>query len=161
MSDEIVYETWETTTAGGVWIYQVNDRGVEKPRRIKGKSGFKFRVTQRDREHSGARFYNSGQDPFQNGTFVRSDRKPEDVAKEIPGYDVDQALTDSDLIALFASSGNAFQSKVRKLNERNARRLSELAVTVPDAVSTAQEQFLTKHIVETFRAGGAPSDPED
>lgn len=157
---EIQYETWEATTAGGVWVLQVDSRGVEKPRRIKGKPGFRFRVTTRDREASGARFYESAQDPFQNGTFVRVDKPKDKVVEEIPGYDVEQALTDPDLLKLFGASGNAFQAKVRKLNQRNVRRLAALAEENPELVSSAQEKFLEQHIIENYRPGGAPTDEE-
>jgi hypothetical protein len=144
-------EVWETTTAGGVWIYRVNDRGVETPRRIKGKTGFRFKVTARDREASGARFYEAKQDPFLNGTFVRVDKSVEKILEDLPEYDVDQALTDGDLLKVLASSGNAFQAKVRKLNERNVRRLVVLAEENPDVVSSAQEKFLETHVAENYR----------
>ena len=153
-------ETWQTTTAGGVWIFQVDHRGVEKPRRIKGKAGFRFRCTAADREASGARFYDPKDDPFLNGTFVRVGMEPEAVAEELPGYDVEQALTDPDLIKVFASSGNAFQAKVRKLNERNVRRLAALAEDNPDLVSSAQEKFLEQYIIENYRPGGPPAEAE-
>lgn len=155
------YETWETTTAGGVWILTVDHRGVEKPRRIKGVAGYKFRCTEADREASGARFYDAKQDPFLNGTFVRSGMPAEKVVEEIPNYDVEQAFSDDDLVKVLASSGMAFQTKVRKLNERNARRLAALAEDHPDLVSSAQEKFLTQHIMENYRPGGPPTDVEE
>jgi len=157
---ESKYETWETTTAGGVWILSVDHRGVEKPRRIKGKAGHRFRCTAADREASGARFYDSKQDPFLNGTFVRADKAPEKVREELPDYDVEQALTDAELVKVLASSGMAFQSKVRKLNERNVRRLVALAEGNPDLVSSAQEKFLEQHVVENYRPGGPPTDED-
>lgn len=159
--NESKYETWETTTAGGVWILSVDHRGAEKPRRIKGKAGFRFRCTEADREASGARFYDAKQDPFRNGTFVRVDKSVEKTVEQIPDYDVEQALTDADLLKLLASSGMAFQAKVRKLNERNVRRLASLAEKNPELVSAAQEKFLTTHIVENYRPGGPPTDDDE
>jgi hypothetical protein len=155
---ETEYETWETTSGGGVWIYQVDDRGVEKPRRIHGRAGYRFRCTQRDREHSGARFYDPKSDPFRNGTFVRVNQPIEQTLEQIPEYDAVQALTDRDLLKVFASSGNAFQAKVRKLNERNVRRLAALAGNNLEIVSSAHQKFLTDYIMENYRPGGPPTD---
>lgn len=153
-------ETWETTTSGGVWIMTVDTRGVEKPKRIKGKPGFRVRITQRDREASGAKFFESHRDPFLNGTLKRVDIPDEKIVEVIPEYDVEQALSDTQLLAMFTSNGNAFRAKVSKLNERNVFRLADLADGNKEGVSTAQLAFLTEHIAENYRPGGAPADPE-
>lgn len=154
-------EIWETTTRGGVWIIQIVDKhGTQKPKRIKGKPGYRVRITQADREASGMKFSEPKDDPFLNGTLKRVDAPVETVKEEIPDYDAEQALSDADLLVLFASSGNAFQSKVKKLNERNARRLLAIGEENAEAVTTAQREFLDTYIVETYRPGGAPKEPE-
>ena len=155
-------EVWETTTAGGVWIYRVAHNGVERPVRIKGKSGHRFKVTERDREASGARFSDPKGDPFLNGTFKRVDLPTEQVKALIPDYDAEQALSDAELLKLFTSSGNAFRSKVKALNERNARRLGALSEDKAnkELISAAQLDFLTSYIIETYRPGGAPTDED-
>jgi hypothetical protein len=162
MSETPQYETWEKTTAGGVWIQNVDPvRNTETPKRVRGKSGYRFRIPTRDREATSARFYEAERDPFRNGTLVRVDMDPEAVIEAIPGYDADQALTDEALVAIFAKNGNAFQSAVKKLNERNCRRLADLAAANPETVRAAQVTFLSSYIVENYRVGGAPTDPDD
>lgn len=160
MSTENQTEVWETTTAGGVWIYQVLANGTEKKRRIKGKSGFRFKIQKRDREASGARFYEAKDDPFRNGTFKRVDVPVEKVIEEIPDYQADQVFSDADLLVLFKSNGMAFHSKAKNLTERNVRRLAVLAEENPEVPKAAQVAFLTEYIMETFRPGGPPTEED-
>lgn len=150
-------ETWETTTAGGVWIYTVSDQGVEKKRRIKGPSGTQFKVKTRDREYHSDHFVDPKRDPFLNGTFKHVGA-PAGKPNPPEGYDEAQALSDADLHELFKSkSGNAFQAAVKKLDERNVRRMAAM-VEEGDLASVAQANFLQKYIEMTFRAGGESDD---
>lgn len=153
-------ETWETTTAGGVWIYTVSDQGVEKPRRIKGKSGTRFKVKVRDREYHSDHFVDPSRDPFLNGTFkyVGAPGGKQDPPE---GYQSERALSDDDLKELFKKSGNAFHAAVKKLDERNVRRLDSLATSEEGVASVSQAAFLTKYIDMEFRAGGPPTDNPD
>jgi len=145
-------ETWEKNTPGGVWILSLNARGDERPKRIKGPSGYRFKVQTREREASGARFVYPAQDPFLNGTFKRVDVKPEAVVQKVEGYDVENALSDADLLALLTSTGNAFQSRVKKLTERNVRRLADLFEDDDsrDLAKRSQVDFVKQYIAENY-----------
>jgi len=150
MSETLSPETWEKTIPGGVWVLTVDHVGNEKPKRLKGPSGFRFRVHPREREAVSAKYAFPEQDPFRNGILKPVSLTPDEVDERVPDHDSEQALNNEDLVALFAKSGMAFHSAVKKLNEVNARRLLDLAGENAEAVTTAQKEFLEKHVAENF-----------
>ena len=155
----VTHEVWETTTPGGVWIMVLDVRNplMQRPRRIKGKSGTRFKVSSPDREANHAMHVEPESDPFLNGTFKRVDVPTAEVVEQMPDYNKEQALSDKDLLT-FTSSGNAFHAKVKKFTERNVRRMLALAESNSELVSSAQLTFLTDYIIENYRPGGAPRD---
>jgi len=152
MSENLSPETWEKTIPGGAWILTVDHVGNERPKRIKGPSGTRFRVHPREREAASIKFAFPEQDPFRNGIFKPVSLAPEEVKERVPEHDAEQALSNDELIALFAKNGNAFQAAVKKLNEVNVRRLNDLAEGEDnqEIVSTAQKSFLETYIGENF-----------
>jgi hypothetical protein len=139
-------------------VMDVRNPLMQRPRRIKGKSGTRFKVTSSDREANHAMHVEHDSDPFLNGTFKRVDVPTAEVVEQMPDYDQEQTLSDKELLVTFTSSGNAFHAKVKKFTERNVRRMLALAEENAEVVSAAQQAFLTQYIVENYRPGGAPRD---
>lgn len=142
-------EIWETTTQGRVWVVTTDHKGHEKPISVGGKLGARLRITSVDREINQDRILEDTSDPFRNGILKRVDADQNTDERTAS----DQALDTNELVTVFAKSGMAFQSAVKKLNERNVRRLREMCDAV-DA-STSQVAFLDKHIEEHYRQQGA------
>lgn len=142
-------EIWETTTEGRVWVVQTDHRGHERRVNVGGKVGQRLRITAVDREINQDRILEEESDPFRSGMLKRIDADQNTDERTAS----DQALSTDELIPVFAKSGMAFQSAVKKLNERNVRRLREMAEAV-DA-STSQVTFLDKHIEANYRQHGA------
>lgn len=140
---------WETTTDGVLWFMTTDSRGHEKPKKVGGKAGTRFRVTTVDREITQDLIVNPANDPWANGFLKRIDADQNGDERTA----TDQALSTEELMIVFGKSGNAFQSAVRRLNERNVRRLREMC----DAVDATQSQvgFLDKHIEENYRVQGS------
>lgn len=143
-------EVWETTTAGGVWFVTVDARGIEKDKRIKGPSGYRFKISTLDREHNHGIYVDPKDDIFLNGTFKRVDVGVADMPEE---YQTDQALSDADLADLLLKSGNAFHSAVKKLTERNARRVLEMVTAENTTASVAQSSFVAQWVDSTYHIG--------
>lgn len=141
-------EIWETTTPGRVWVMTTDDRGKDKPISVGPKTGSRLRIKSTDREIVQDSILNDGSDPFTNGLLKRVDADQ----NEDPMTASDQALSTEELTAIFESTGNAFQSKVKKLNELNARRLREVAEAVDAKAS--QIAFLDEHIEANFKQQG-------
>lgn len=142
-------ELWETTTDGAIWYVITDQRGREKHKRVGGKAGTRIRITTADRELNQDNIIDPDKDPWHNGFLKRVDKdQSEDEATA-----TDQALSTEELMALFAKNGNAFQSAVRGLNERNCRRMLAIAEDV-DA-SVAQVNFLQEHVTSTYRVQGS------
>lgn len=142
-------EIWETTTAGRVWVVTTDHRGHERRVSVGAKVGARLRITTVDREINQDRVMEDTSDPFRNGMLKRVDADQNTDERTAS----DQALTTEELLTVFAKSGMAFQAAVRKLNERNVRRLRELCEAV-DA-STSQVAFLDKYVDENFRQQGS------
>lgn len=142
-------EIWETVTEGRVWVVTTDHRGHERRTSVGGKAGARLRITTVDREINQDRIMEDTSDPFRNGMLRRVDADQNTDERTAS----DQALTTEQLVTVFAKSGMAFQSAVKKLNERNVRRLREMCEAV-DA-STSQVAFLDKHISENFRQHGS------
>lgn len=142
-------EVWETTTDGRVWVATTDIRGKVKLVSAGGKTGTRLRISSADREANQDRVIEDLDDPFTNGMLRRVDA--DQNADESTASD--QALTTDDLMKLFAKSGMAFQSAVKKLNERNIRRMREMCEAV-DA-STSQVAFLDAYVAENFRKEGS------
>lgn len=141
-------EIWETTTEGRVWVTTSDARNKEKPVSVGGQVGQRLRISVDDREINQDAIMNAADDPFVNGLLKRIDQDQNDDERT----KTDQALSSEDLAKLFAKSGNAFQSAVRKLNELNVRRLREMAEGL-DA-SGSQVRFLDEHVAEHYRNEG-------
>lgn len=141
-------EIWETTTPGTVWFTSTDDRGKEKSVSVGGAVGQRMRIKSLDREICQDRILEDASDPFTNGLLKRIDKDQNEEEQTT----TDQAYTTEELMAVFSSTGNAFQAKVRKLNELNVRRLREVA----DAMDAKASQiaFLDEHIETTYRGGG-------
>jgi predicted type IV restriction endonuclease len=142
-------EIWETTTAGRVWVTTTDHRGHERDVSVGGKIGARLRITTVDREINQDRVLEELSDPFRNGLLRRLDAD-QNVEERTT---TDQALTTDDLVTVFAKHGSAFQAAVRNLNERNVRRLREMAEAV-DA-TTSQVTFLDQHLEAKYRRHGA------
>lgn len=153
-------EIWETTTAGRVWVQQVDKRGRERSISAGGKVGARLRITTEDREIAEERLSDPEQSPFRNGMLVRVDAGAK-VAAEAeeaanPGA-FSQALSTEELMTGFAKNGNAFHSYVARLNEVNTRRMLDLAPVV-DA-SVAQVEHLQQVIREKYRPASEGPQP--
>lgn len=140
-------EIWETTTPGKVWVLLTDDRGKEKSVRVGGAVGQRLRIKSLDREINQDAILEDTSDPFTNGLLRRVDADQ----NADPQTKSDQVLTTEDLMEFFKSTGNAFQAKVKKLNELNFRRLREMAEAA-DA-SASQISFLADHSAN-FRQEG-------
>ena len=116
-------------------VLDVRNPLMQRPRRIKGKSGTRFKVSSPDREANHAMHVEPESDPFLNGTFKRVDVPTAEVVEQMPDYNKEQALSDKDLLVTFTSSGNAFHAKVKKFTERNVRRMLALAESNSELVS--------------------------
>lgn len=144
-------EIWETTTAGKVWVLSTDERGKEKSVRVGGAIGQRLRVKSLDREINQDAILEDGSDPFTNGLLKRVDADQQ----LDPQTQSDQVLDTEQLLDIFKSTGNAYQSKVRKLNELNVRRLSEMAEAA-DA-SASQISFLREHVAQYRQEGDTPT----
>lgn len=142
-------EAWETTTGATIYLGITNPRGHSKVKKFGGKPGSRVRISTTDREINQDAITNEDSDPFSNGLLKRLDKDQ----NEDESTATDQALDTEELMALFGKSGNAFQSAVRALNERNVRRLRAIAEDV-DA-SASQISFLDEHITEHYRIEGS------
>lgn len=140
-------EIWETTTAGTVWVLVTDDRGKEKSVSVGGAQGQRLRIKSLDREINQDAIMEDGSDPFTNGLLKRIDADQQ----LDPGTKSDQVLDTEQLMDIFKASGNAFQAKVKKLNELNFRRLYDMAEAA-DA-SASQISFLREHLTN-FRQEG-------
>lgn len=140
-------EIWETTTAGTVWVMSTDDRGKEKSVSVGGAPGQRLRIKSLDREVCQDAILEDGSDPFTNGLLKRIDADQQ----ADPGTASDQVLSTEQLMDIFKSSGNAFQGKVKKLNELNFRRLYEMAEAA-DA-SASQIAFLREHLTNYRQEG--------
>jgi hypothetical protein len=141
-------EIWETTTAGTIWAMVTDDRGKEKSVSVGGAVGQRLRIKSLDREIGQDRVLDDASDPFVNGLLKRVDAD-QNLDERTQS---EQVLSTEELMAIFDSTGNAFQSKVRKLNELNVRRLRDAAETLDAKAS--QLAFLDEHIAENYKGGG-------
>jgi len=141
-------EIWESTTAGTVWVLTTDDRGKEKSVGVGGAPGQRLRIKSLDREICQDAILGDDSDPFTNGLLKRIDADQQ----QDPQTASEQVIDTEQLMDYFKSSGNAFQGKVRKLNELNFRRLHEMAEAA-DA-SASQIAFLREHLVTKFRQEG-------
>lgn len=141
-------EIWELNVPGTVWVEVTNDRGRPVPLRVGGKQGARLRISTEDRVLNQERVVDPEVDPFTNGMLVRldADQQQDEKTKSI------DALTDSDLVRIFAKNGRAFQASVDKLNQLSVRRMSEMAATV-DATSS-QVAYLKESIERRWPIGG-------
>lgn len=144
-------EIWETTTPGTVWVQVTDDRGKEKSVSVGGKPGQRLRIKSLDREVNQDAILEDASDPFTNGLLKRVDADQQ----LNPQTASDQVLTTEQLLETFKSSGNAFRSKVTKLNELNVRRLVEMAEAA-DA-SASQISFLREHVAQYRQEGDTPT----
>lgn len=147
-------EVWETTTEGWIWVSITNSKGDLVDTRVGGKVGQKLRISKDDRERLQEMVQDTDHDPFTNGLLAqRSGDKPaprNDLMGE-PLLEHDQALTVETLASYFASNGNAFQAKVKPLNETNLRRLLSMSEDLDASVK--QVEFI-KAQLEPYRRGG-------
>lgn len=141
-------EVWETVTDGKVYLRFTDQRGREQVKGFGGKTGTRIRIPTVDREVNQDAII-GGSDPFTNGMLRRIDA--DQNADERTASD--QVYSTEELMAFFAKSGNAFQSQVRRLNERNVRRMREMAEHV-DA-SASQIAFLDRYIIDNYRVQGS------
>lgn len=141
-------ELWETTTPGTVWVTVTDDRGREKQISAGGRVGAPLRIKTLDREINQEAVYEVESDPFRNGLLRRLDADQ----NEDEGTASDQALSQEQLVKLFAKNGNAFRSAVDKLNEINIRRMRGMADDLD--VTTAQLAYLNEIIEEKYRKHG-------
>jgi hypothetical protein len=139
-------EIWLNPNLGNVWYMTTDTRGRDKP--IAARPGQRFRITQSDRELNNANVFDSAADPFLNGVLVRVDARAE--AEQDPEYQSEQALTNEALFAMLAKSGMAFQSSVKKLDERNVLRLRALIDVSDSSASVAQVNFVKDYITKTY-----------
>lgn len=142
-------EIWATTTAGTIYYVTTDSRGHEKQRKVGGKEGSRMRITTVDRELNQDAIDKTESDPWSNGLLKRLDQDQNDHE----ATQSTQAFETEELMAFFAKTGNAFQSQVRRLDERNVRRMRGMAEDV-DA-SASQIQFLTDHIEEHYKIQGS------
>lgn len=146
-------EVWVNTLGGRLWytIWDVNNR----PQVRHARAGQRFRLSTDDREMNSSQISDPALDPFLNGNAKRVDER---AADEVPeDYQADQALEDKDLMLLLAKSGNAFQSAVKKLNEKNARRLKDIVEAQDSTATVSQLNFVQTFVAETYKHGGQTS----
>lgn len=144
-------EIWETTTPGKVWVLTTDDRGKEKSVRVGGAVGQRLRIKSLDREINQDAILEDGSDPFTNGLLRRIDADQQ----QDPQTATEHVVTTEQLLEIFKSSGNAFQAKVKKLNELNFRRLREMAEAA-DATAS-QIAFLAEHAANFRKEGDTPT----
>lgn len=142
-------ELWETTTDGLLYYLVTDTRGREKEKSVGGKAGTRLKISTVDREMNQDAIQDERSDPWHNG-FLRRVDADQNLDERTA---TDQALSTEELMAVFAKSGNAFQAAVRKLNERNVRRLREM-VELVDA-SQSQQAFIEAHITENYKVQGS------
>lgn len=138
-------EVWQNTNRGKVWYMITDSRGRDRYMSVPG--GQQFRITTSDRELNSGNIFDVKQDPFLNGTLLRIDERAE--AEKPAEFDDEQALTDEALTALLTKSGNSFQAAVKKLNERNVRRLAAIIDAGAEA-TTAQAAFMADYVRKTY-----------
>lgn len=145
-------EVWLNVNAGKIW-YKVSDPRVPgRSRTVSVKGGAQIRISTEDRELNSADIFDAQRDPFLNGALKRVDERAE--AEPIEGYQAEQALTEDELTGLLAKSGQAFQSAVKKLDERNVRKLAEIVEDEESGASVAQATFVRRYVAENYRGGG-------
>ena len=145
-------EVWLNVNAGKVW-YKISDpRVAGRSKVVAVKGGQTFRITTDDRELASSDIFDDKKDPFLNGVLKRIDERAE--TEPIEGQAVEQALTNDELVALLAKNGQAFQSAVKKLDERNVRRLAAIVEDEESGASVAQATFVKNYVIEHYRAGG-------
>lgn len=162
-------EVWQNVMAGRFNYFLTDKNGKRQYKHVLG--GGTFRLTEDDRELISDDIINPKNDPFTNGRLkrvdsnIRTEETPEEEAEgktELPeGYNPELAQSREDLAALFAKSGMAFQSAVKKLDERNARALKALSEDEGREVTVAQSKFLNDYIAENFRRGGPTSSGQE
>ena len=158
-------EVWQNTMAGRFHYFTTDQNG--KRRRMVARGGQLIRITPHDRELISDEIALERRNPFLNGRLKRVDNQilTEDTPDEeaegktpLPeGHQAELANTEADLREIFAKNGMAFQTAVKKLDERNIRQLKALSESESVEVTVKQAEFLKKHIDENFKLGGATS----
>lgn len=146
-------EVWVNTLGGRLWYTVTDAKGKE--RTVHARPDQQFRISTDDRELNSSNHADPKNDPFLNGRAKRVDERAEEELPE--EYDAEQALTDKDLLLLLAKNGMAFQSAVKKLDERNARRLKALVEADDTTATVPQLNFVTQWVADQFRHGGQTS----
>lgn len=162
-------EIWLNTLAGTLYYFTTDRNGKRRGASVRG--GKTFRVTEYDRELMSDEIADDERNPFLNGRLKRvddriaaSDPETGEVNQEdaeagktpLPdGHKVEQALEGDDLLDVLNKNGMAFQSAVKKLDERNVRALKALTKRDGVEATVKQVEFLDAYIQENFRAGGA------
>lgn len=131
-------EIWESTVAGQVWVETTDEKGKAKSVCVRGFG--RLRITSIDREINQDMVVDPEYDPFTNGMLIRVDA-PQDSD---PRTASDQALDTAGLMAVFNTTGKAFEKKVDGLNEVNVRRMWDMRESV-DATAS-QVNYLRKSL---------------
>jgi len=144
-------EIWQNTSRGDVYV-RVSAKKPGRPAGVKNvrvRGQGQLRINTTDRELFSEAVRNPKRNVFLNGTLKRLD-EPTEAKPADPDHQADQALVDEELQALFERHGRAWQSDVRKLDERNCRRLKAMVEDPESQASQAQRSFLLKHLQDTY-----------
>lgn len=160
-------EIWKNTMEGPLYYFTTDQNHKRTTRSVRGNQT--FIISAHDRELNSDQVSREERDPFRNGRLKRVDDRvapagtePAEAEAEgktaLPeGHQADQALERDELVKLFEKNGMAFQTAVKKLDERNVRALVALGESEEVDPSQKQAEFLTKYVAENFRQGGATS----
>lgn len=112
------------------------------------RRGFEFQISTADREDNQRNVMDPRQDPFRNGTFVRTDRS-QDTDPNTASKD---ALTTEALIDICDLQQPAFEARVQELGEVPLRRLAEMAESMD--IGYQKVRYVQDYVADRFASGG-------
>lgn len=152
-----VMETWEITTEGRVWFQTTTHNRFGQPQDKDvslgpKKMGARIKISQADRERNQEMAQSPQFDAFTNGLLVRVDADQNANPKTAST----DALTTSDLLAIYEKRDAAFREAVEALGQVPIRRLREMAEAVDASMS--QVAILDEVIEERYRKSSSQPD---
>ena len=137
-------EVWELTVPGRVHVEVTNHLGRPADATAVGK-GSRLRLSTLDRQLAEERVRDQALNPFRNGTLVQ-------VVGAKDG-DSANALSDADMLEIFALSPAEFESVIADLTELNIRRLK--AMTILADATASQIAAIDDLLQERYPIGGS------
>lgn len=132
-----VEELWQTTGQGTIYVNVTNLEGRTVDTGVGGRPGALLRITTYDRMRNQETCVEPSMDPFTNGMLVRidTDQNADDEGPHSPN-----ALTQEQIIEIFALGKSDFRERIEDLSEYNVRRMLEMAEEV-DATKSQIDQL--------------------